>query len=381
MTSQADPGSNPRSSRYTNILIVLCVLAGLLNVAMMLLAIADDRLGRQGFLLLPVFFIGGPALLLQLGVLVPLVLYHVFGNRGKQAAVPQTALIVLLCAAIAPGAGTHAWLIYDYVQGIAAATGNNTFYTSGLHDAIERRNVEKAEDILQTRNSDPSGRDFFGNTPLVLATRNSDKAMVAMLLSRGANPNGTDQDDRTALSWAAERGDLDIARLLLQHGATVNKGDHNKKTPLAYAQAARQTEMVALLQSKGGTPTDVSRQVFEAILFGRMDELRNLVEAGFDVNWKYPNGTGLLHDAVERGNREMVDYLIGKGADVNANCYFGTPLHSAADKGRVDLIRLLVAKGAKVDTVSLSGKSALDYAQEEGHQEAVKALRELGATR
>lgn len=381
MTSQAEPSSNPLSSKNTNRLIVLCVLAGLFNAAMMALAIAEFRFSRQGFLLLPVLLIGGPALLLQLGVLVPLVLYHVFRNRGQQAEVPRTALIVVLCAAIAPGAGTHAWLLYDYVQGIAAATENNTFYASGLHDAVNRRNVQRAEDILQTKNSDPSGRDFFGNTPLILATKNSDKAMVAMLLYRGANPNGTDQDDRTPLSWAAESGNLDIACLLLQHGAAVNEGDHSKKTPLAYAQAARQIEMVALLQSKGGTPTDISRQVFEAFRFGRMDEFRSLIEAGFDVNYKHPNGTGLLHEVVEKGDRQTVDYLLSKGADVNANCYFGTPLHSAANEGRVDMIRLLVAKGAKVDTVSVSGKTALDYAQENGHQEAVKVLRELGATR
>ncbi|MEH1771269.1 MAG: ankyrin repeat domain-containing protein, partial [Nostoc sp.] len=51
-----------------------------------------------------------------------------------------------------------------------------------------------------------------------------------------------------------------------------------------------------------------------------------------------------LHLAVSQGNKQVVELLIAKGADVNAKNKDGnTPLHLAYD---LDIVKLLIAKGA-----------------------------------
>ena len=55
-----------------------------------------------------------------------------------------------------------------------------------------------------------------------------------------------------------------------------------------------------------------------------------------------------LHEAARLGDLDVVEYLIGKGADVNAkNSYGWTPLHEAAWQGRKAVTTLLRAAGAK----------------------------------
>ncbi|HJZ58755.1 MAG TPA: ankyrin repeat domain-containing protein, partial [Gemmataceae bacterium] len=57
-----------------------------------------------------------------------------------------------------------------------------------------------------------------------------------------------------------------------------------------------------------------------------------------------------LHLAVVHGHSDVVEYLIQRGADVNADSGGGwTPLHLAARTDRLDIVKLLVESGAKVD--------------------------------
>ena len=52
-----------------------------------------------------------------------------------------------------------------------------------------------------------------------------------------------------------------------------------------------------------------------AVVLGRVDYVKDLLDAGADINAKGEHGYTALHDAVEQGNSEMVALLIAKGAD------------------------------------------------------------------
>ena len=56
-----------------------------------------------------------------------------------------------------------------------------------------------------------------------------------------------------------------------------------------------------------------------------------------------------LHIACENGNKEIVEFLISKGADVNAVDYIlNTPLHIACSHNYFEIIELLISNGAEI---------------------------------
>jgi ankyrin repeat protein len=54
-----------------------------------------------------------------------------------------------------------------------------------------------------------------------------------------------------------------------------------------------------------------------------------------------------------------------------------TPLHGAAQNGQVEMVRLLLEHGADLGARAADGRSALDFALENGHQAAADLLRQV----
>jgi len=133
-----------------------------------------------------------------------------------------------------------------------------------------------------------------------------------------------------------------------------------------------------------------------AVLNGNKDIAEFLIFKGADVNmqrFRYSTFCSPLHDAVEGGSPETVDLLLTSGAEVNAkNSSGGTPLHVAANKGVKEIVELLLTKGAEVnvkDWVRVKNGSEeyhfaenntpLHYAVESGSIETVELLLTAGA--
>jgi len=56
-----------------------------------------------------------------------------------------------------------------------------------------------------------------------------------------------------------------------------------------------------------------------------------------------------------------------------------TPLHEACSTGQKDVVELLIAKGADMNAKNNKGQAALSLAKEQGHEEIVELLRKHGA--
>ena len=89
------------------------------------------------------------------------------------------------------------------------------------------------------------------------------------------------------------------------------------------------------------------------------------------------NSSDALHTAALKGRYEMVNYLIGKGADVNVVGFeyclsdskadeAGTPLHFAVDANNTEVAKLLLENGADVAIRDVKGRTAMERATEKG---------------
>lgn len=101
------------------------------------------------------------------------------------------------------------------------------------------------------------------------------------------------------------------------------------------------------------------------------------IEHGADVNSKNTLGRSGLHFACNYSYLHIADLLLEAGADVNLedSGHSGIPLHVAVNSGCIELVRKLLEYDAEVSIRDYAGKTALDYAQENGYGEIAKLLR------
>ncbi|KUL82105.1 hypothetical protein ZTR_10068 [Talaromyces verruculosus] len=123
-----------------------------------------------------------------------------------------------------------------------------------------------------------------------------------------------------------------------------------------------------------------------AVEQGNKDILEYLVQAGADINAPAAEigGRTPLQAAAEQGRRGIVEYLIQVGADVNtpaAELGGRTVLQKAAEQGQEDIVELLVKKKADVNCQADNneGRTALQAAAEKGAENIVKFLVEAKA--
>lgn len=98
------------------------------------------------------------------------------------------------------------------------------------------------------------------------------------------------------------------------------------------------------------------------------------------VDIKDKTGNTALNWASERGNSDAVAFLLKAGADPNTIDRSGnTPLIKAAKIGNVEILRLLVAtKKVDLKRGDFTGVTALEWAERNRQNAAVKFLRESG---
>ena len=85
-------------------------------------------------------------------------------------------------------------------------------------------------------------------------------------------------------------------------------------------------------------------------------------------------------DAVQHGDIEQLRERLDSGADINARDRHGqTGLMIAAGHGRVNVVRLLIERGALLDHTAKYGLSAIMLAVVNGHVEIVRMLAQAGA--
>ena len=126
----------------------------------------------------------------------------------------------------------------------------------------------------------------------------------------------------------------------------------------------------------------------QAVFDGNIGAIKQHLNAGLDVEAKDDKFVGtFLHWASAGGQKEIVELLIAKGADVNATDGDGdTALHLAGSStARIEIAELLISQGADVNAMNMSppgrrigGMTPLDMAILGNRSEIAALLRKHG---
>lgn len=232
--------------------------------------------------------------------------------------------------------------------------------------------------------------DPEGVTPLISALFNARFDTAKYLIEKGADVNRHDWWGRTPLYLAIDyntlphggRSDqpsldetlpLEVAKMLLDRGANVNaqlkmfppyRATGNDRgldgmltvgsTPLLRAAKAQDAPAIELLLKHGARMDLSTSQGMVPIL----------AVAGIGSGERDSRGYYRATDIQEKAIASM-EIMIAHGADVTAKAgrTDQTPLHGAAQWGWTKVIEYLVAKGADINAADSRGMTPLDYAQ------------------
>lgn len=128
-------------------------------------------------------------------------------------------------------------------------------------------------------------------------------------------------------------------------------------------------------------PVRTNRMVL-AVEKDDLGEVKVRVAMGERVNAKDKNygGNSPLHVAVEHGNLEIAQFLLGAGAKINSkNSEKQTPLMMLDDDAAPELVNLLISHGAKINLIDKQGNTALMLVAEYVKPEVLQALISAGA--
>jgi ankyrin repeat protein len=278
-------------------------------------------------------------------------------------------------------------------------------FSQKVIESVKNRNLQQLDFLIKS-GADVNEKDNNTMTPLLWAVRNDDSASVDLLLQNGADPNaltnaGKNTDTAfTPLTLACLNGNVHIAKALLKKGANVND---KVKAFTIWDECADRTALMLAAQN------------------GLVDIIKMLLDNNADVNQhgkfyhmiSYHNsGIGIAQErfwtgdaetaimlAVENNHSDVVELLLGRGAEVNYQDEMILPdrftqyssevsnksmkkhetaLLIAASIGDTSIVRMLLDAGAKTDVENALKMSPLLNAASNGCSGALEELLARG---
>ncbi len=182
------------------------------------------------------------------------------------------------------------------------------------------------------------------------------------------------------LNDAAQRGDVQRIRDLLRKGVQVD-ARCLFRTPLLRAASEGHIAAVRVLVEAGAcleARNDIGRTpLYIAAVNGRKDVVEYLLSKGAMTHI-----TCLVHDAAYAGHTEIIDVLhrvtripLNSRDDERQ----ATPLHCAASSDKNGTIRYLLSKGSDIEAADNKGQRPIHYAARWSHRSAISELLQAGA--
>lgn len=168
---------------------------------------------------------------------------------------------------------------------------------------------------------------------------------------------------------------LECARLLIEAGADVNARTKTwaHEVPVSYfVIRSGQMEMLRLLLARGMNPTDA---VSTACWDRREDMLDLLIGHGADLTKACDQARPVLSELIRWGQFEAARMYLRKGVDPNLTDDKGwTSLHQAVSRGNLRMLQDLIAAGGDPRRASEDGRTPRGMAKKAGRDDLLRVL-------
>jgi ankyrin repeat protein len=232
--------------------------------------------------------------------------------------------------------------------------------TAGLLIAADAKDDIKAQEQKQIKDRDDD--KVKDNKALRDAAAKGDVATVMALIKKGADVNWRDPQPyaKTPLNAAILGGRLDVAKVLLENGADINYPDISGRFPVYFCHPHRDKEKAVEL-------------------------LKFVLSKGGDKDVNREPGMLVSLCDHEMGPPELIPILVAAGA--NPNMHFkskeATPLIAAIKAKNPELraayVKALIENKADVNFKDKKGMSPLEWAKKVGDKTIVEMLQNAGA--
>jgi ankyrin repeat protein len=215
-----------------------------------------------------------------------------------------------------------------------------------------------------------------GETPLHLAAQEGKEATVRELLIARASVDSCTEVGTTPLHSAALRTSAGTVRVLVKAGAQVNRQDKAGRTPLFHAVGRLDHEITGLLLSLGAEVNVKQAEGYTPLHFAIMARGKLMASQTYEVSFGPTGAQAAAVTALQSiSPATVVKQLVDAGADVNVSASHGsTALHLAAMFGDVASVGILLEAGALPDVRNQNGESPRDLASDGNHEKVVVML-------
>ena len=201
--------------------------------------------------------------------------------------------------------------------------------------------------------------------------------LTCFLMSVSVTAQTQEQVDK--MTKAVQFDDLSEVKKLISAGVSPNLLVKGGNPLTVYAAKEKSKQTLDYLIGLKGVDVDHPNLSGETVLmmaslYGMLPEVKVLVDKrGAEIN---KSGWTPLHYACTEGHLSVADYLLSKGAKVDALSESDTtPLMMAVRSGNIQLVRLLLDRGADLQIRNHQGFSAIDVAELFNQEEISKGLR------
>lgn len=212
--------------------------------------------------------------------------------------------------------------------------------------------------------SDMDEQDKYGNTALMLATKDNQIETLLKLLASGADPNIKNNANNSAIKIAVKYGHIELVEILLNNGASLLDIDSNYFLDLWFdAVEQGRLKLVKLLLDNGADASAINEKGETAIVIAFDSEYHDIVhiledKINNDIKHIYLSKKWFL--AIKESQVLVIKDMLENGMDPNTIDDDGrTSLGIASTIININMSTLLLENGADVNKKDKDGNTAL----------------------